>query len=312
MIDETRSDASSSEAFFSPLGEVLLAARKAKKLTQNDVSNSLRISVKQVDAIENNAFELLPESATTRGFIRNYARYLGVDAEPLLASHRQRFPSDEPASLSVKTSTRHHISHGTKDPRLKTLLAILALLVLLIWLFAQNLLPTITGAPTEPQVPTDSAPLPEAALPAIERQANTEVAAATTVLPDVASPQVSPSATQMAQASPAVGTGVSNTVATDSMVVVSTSAPSATEERKFYNHKVSMTFTAPTWVSAKNKMGKVIFEKTFAAGETGGFDDEPPLSIIIGNAQATQLHYLGQSIDLTALTKGNVARVKLP
>jgi cytoskeleton protein RodZ len=107
MANELDADSLKQDNHFAPLGEVLLAARKAKKLSQNDVSNSLRISVKQINAIENDDFVALPESAITRGFIRNYARLLGVDAEPLLVSHRARMPDNAPASLSVKTTTRH-------------------------------------------------------------------------------------------------------------------------------------------------------------------------------------------------------------
>jgi len=43
------------------LGEVLQAARNAKNLTQMDVFNSLRLSIKQISALENNDFDALPE-----------------------------------------------------------------------------------------------------------------------------------------------------------------------------------------------------------------------------------------------------------
>lgn len=313
MVDETRSDSAVSGTHFAPLGEVLLAARKAKKLTQNDISNSLRISVKQIDAIENNAFELLPESATTRGFIRNYARLLGVDTEPLLASHRQRVPSDEPASLSVKTSTRHVMKHEPQHSWLKYLLAVLLLLILLSVLYAMNLLPISNGSSTENQTSSIPTPLPETALPAAERQANAEVVTTAIALPEAMSPNVDQSALPGTPLPPTSQTGVSGTLAVDAAVAgASATTPSIPEQNQQVTYKVSMIFSEQTWVSAKNKAGKVIFEKTFSAGDTGGFDAEPPLSITIGNANATQLQYLGQPVDLTASTKGNVARVKLP
>ena len=71
MVDKVEIDPSATQQNnIAPLGEVLLAARKAKKLTHKDISNSLRLSIKQIDAIEKNEFSLLPEASITRGFIR--------------------------------------------------------------------------------------------------------------------------------------------------------------------------------------------------------------------------------------------------
>lgn len=316
MVDETRSDSTTADTPFAPLGEVLSAARKAKKLTQHDVSNSLRISVKQVDAIENNAFDLLPESATTRGFIRNYARFLGVDVEPLLASHRQRVPSDEPASLSVKTTTRHNLTEVKKQRAwLKYLLAGL-LLLLAAWYFVAELLPSLSQSTTEMQASSESMPLPEEALPAAERRINTEVENTSTVTQSATLPDASQSAAKVAQTPLTDQLNASGSQVLDATVGVSATttaspAPSVVEQNIATQHKVSMTFTENTWVSIKNAAGRVVLQKEFLAGDTGGYDGEPPLQITIGNAKATQLYYLGQPIDLAASTKGNVARVKL-
>lgn len=316
MVDEISSDFVAADTPFAPLGEVLLAARKAKKLTQHDVSNSLRISVKQVDAIENNAFHLLPEPTTTRGFIRNYARFLGVDVEPLLASHRQRVPSDAPASLSVKTTTRRNLTEEKQYAWIKYLLASL-LLLLVGWFFAMKFLPTLSQSATENKTSSDAVPLPEVALPAAERQSNAETVTTTTVLPSTTLPDVSQSATQVAQ-TPLTdqlntsGTQVADATDGASTTTTDTPVPNVAEQNQATQYKISMTFTENTWVSIKNAAGIVVLQKEFLAGETGGYDGEPPLKITIGNAKGAQLYYLGQPIDLTASTKGNVARVQLP
>lgn len=160
------------------LGELLLAARTAKKLSQEDVSNSLRFSVKQINALENNAFDLLPEAVITRGFIRNYARLLEIDAEPLLASYRVSVADDSGKVITVQSSM--HPVQLTKDslPWLKYVLgSILILLFLLAWLFYVDYMPKSTKVAVEktPEVvaenkPSVEMPLPEIALPAAERQ----------------------------------------------------------------------------------------------------------------------------------------------
>jgi len=87
------------------LGEVLAATRKSKNLSQQDVSNHLRFSVKQIDALENNEFSALPDATTTRGFIRNYARFLELDAEPLLAGYRKQVPDGQHSNTLVVHSS---------------------------------------------------------------------------------------------------------------------------------------------------------------------------------------------------------------
>ena len=90
-----------------PLGAALAAARNAKNLSVQAVSDSLRLSLKQISALESDDFSALPQPMATRGFIRNYARLLELDAEPLLDSYRQRIPDNTPTSLNVQTSIPH-------------------------------------------------------------------------------------------------------------------------------------------------------------------------------------------------------------
>jgi len=179
------------------LGAVFLAARTAKKLSQQDVSNNLRFSIKQIDALENNAFDLLPDAVITRGFIRNYARLLEVDAEPLLASYRASVADDSHKGITVRSSM--HPVQLTKDsqPWLKYVLgSILVLLFLLAWFFYMDYKPKLTNAAVEkaPEVVVENKtsvamPLPEVALPAAERQTDSSEIATGGV--DGANPQMS-------------------------------------------------------------------------------------------------------------------------
>lgn len=310
MANELDANSLKQDNHFAPLGDILLAARQAKKLSQNDVSNSLRISVKQINAIEHDDFAALPESAITRGFIRNYARFLGVDAEPLLMSHRARMPDNTPASLSVKTTTRHVMSKGHHQPLAKYMFAGLGLLLLLaVWFFYGNYMQQHKKAANVNDSASLTSLMPEVALPAAEREVlvNQPPLVTNNGVSETTSSTGSPSATQMHTVSAELPANQPLVASNVSAEVSGTAVAAATA-----SYKVSLKFTGQTWVRAKNQAGKVIFEKTFAAGDVGGFDAEPPIAMTIGNASATQLQYLGQPVDLTAVTIGNVARVKLP
>ena len=322
MTDEVKPDASDNQNV-APLGEVLLAARKAKKLTQKDISNSLKLSIKQIDAIEKNDFSLLPDATNTRGFIRNYARLLNVDAEPLLASFRARVPEILPTTLSVQSSTRQVKLSKESQPWLKYILAsILVLLFLLAWFFYMDYMPKPYKIKQEnpavtPEVST-TLEMPEVALPAAERQAyNPDTSTNTANTVDTA-----PNIDTIPSANPTTDPNVASTnqttqaVATEATVNAKVSMPNATNAQSLETNitpegKVMMTFSDETWVRVTNQMGKVVFEKTYSANSSGVIDAAPPLNLVIGNAKATQLQYLGQSVDLTASTKGNVARITL-
>ena len=68
------------------VGDVLRRAREQRGETVADVAYALKLTTRQVEAMEADRFELLPGPAFVRGFVRNYARYLGMDAAALLAN----------------------------------------------------------------------------------------------------------------------------------------------------------------------------------------------------------------------------------
>ena len=65
------------------LGGVLRAAREERALTLEEVETETRIRVKFLEALENGDLSVLPSVAHARGFLRNYAQYLGLDANAM-------------------------------------------------------------------------------------------------------------------------------------------------------------------------------------------------------------------------------------
>jgi cytoskeletal protein RodZ len=67
------------------LGDLLRKAREAKGLSLAQVEEATRIRGAYLQALEEEAFEQLPAPVYTRGFLKNYALYLGLDAQQVLA-----------------------------------------------------------------------------------------------------------------------------------------------------------------------------------------------------------------------------------
>lgn len=66
------------------IGITLRSARVQRGLTIEQVSQDTRISARFLEALEDESFEELPAPVYVRGFLRSYANYLHIDAQPLL------------------------------------------------------------------------------------------------------------------------------------------------------------------------------------------------------------------------------------
>ena len=70
------------------LGEVLRAAREAKGVDLPRVERETKIRERYLSALERGEYRELPGSVYTKGFLRNYGSYLGLDPEYLIDLYR--------------------------------------------------------------------------------------------------------------------------------------------------------------------------------------------------------------------------------
>lgn len=66
------------------VGPTLRRLREARQLTRTEASMRLKFSKRQLEALENEQWDDLPQGMSLRGFVRNYARYLEADPDALL------------------------------------------------------------------------------------------------------------------------------------------------------------------------------------------------------------------------------------
>lgn len=70
------------------LGSILREARETKGLTLSQVQEQIRISERFLSAMESGEYEVLPTPVHVRGYLRNYARFLELDPDPLLERYQ--------------------------------------------------------------------------------------------------------------------------------------------------------------------------------------------------------------------------------
>ncbi|NTW06094.1 MAG: helix-turn-helix domain-containing protein [Peptococcaceae bacterium] len=90
------------------IGNVLKEARETKGLSLEAIEEQTNIRKKYLDALENENYELLPGRVYARGFLRNYASFLGLDHRIILKEFDQRYPvpitdSEQISAGPVKT-----------------------------------------------------------------------------------------------------------------------------------------------------------------------------------------------------------------
>lgn len=82
------------------LGEALRAERERRGLSLDQAAEDTRIREKFLRALESGDYQTLPGTVYTRGFLRNYAEYLGLDADELITQFQaERGTPDAPRSF---------------------------------------------------------------------------------------------------------------------------------------------------------------------------------------------------------------------
>ena len=75
-------------------GLVFIQAREALSITQAETADVLNLSVSVIKALESNDDSVLPERVYVNGYIRSYAKLLGLAAEPLIQAWGAQFPDE--------------------------------------------------------------------------------------------------------------------------------------------------------------------------------------------------------------------------
>jgi len=96
------------------LGSILRDAREMKGLTLAEVQDQIRINSQYLDALEEGNYHLLPTQVHVRGFLRNYARFLQLDPEPLLERYEATYVSQ--GAGGSRANSRAQSSKSAEPP----------------------------------------------------------------------------------------------------------------------------------------------------------------------------------------------------
>lgn len=110
-----------------PFGEALRHERQRRSVSLEDISQTTKVTVRNLQALESDAFDKLPGGILSKGIVRSYVRCLGLDecewVARFLDASGQRMESapvaeNEWAAFALSVST-HRVAPDPPDTRLR-------------------------------------------------------------------------------------------------------------------------------------------------------------------------------------------------
>ena len=190
-------------------GRWLRRHREVRGIDLREIADSSKIGISYLRAFEDDRFDLLPAEIFAKGFLRQYAAYVGLDPEEVVnfyLSARQA-ELDEPDEEPVRRPTRSPAGRFVM-----VALALLAVLALIFWWITQGRKAPATQAPVETPVVDSQPTVPPPPAAPVESPApsptDPPAPAATSPSPQTASPEP-----------PRTDSSVASEVADDSLTV---------------------------------------------------------------------------------------------
>lgn len=137
--DAAREQADASAEPRPSVSELLIAAREARNLTQVEVADELFLTATFIRYIDEGEFRKIPKPAFVKGYLRSYARVVGLDGDAIVQAYDREMTPDQDHA-EIRDVTNETVGPVTfTGPVLQTgLLALGALLVIiaLVWIFS--------------------------------------------------------------------------------------------------------------------------------------------------------------------------------
>lgn len=255
-------------------GQRLKNERESQGLSVEDVSARLRLSRSYLAALEADDYERLPEDAFIKGYMRNYAKLLGLPQDELAGAF-ERLREDRQPEPKIAAEPRPGSSQALPVWLLPAAAAVL-LIVLLIW-WSVGGEPDMVAENTDAAAVTDTLVLPEDELDA--------------------------------QAPPLVEGEPRTEGSVDEMV-----SPQAVEDAAPVADTLSMQFSDECWLEVHEVgSGEQLYQGQQSAGSRLQLQGEGPFRLTLGNASAlSSLRFNDQDLTPPSGPSGRVVRVNVP
>ena len=286
-------------------GAALLAERRRQNLSLGDVSRQLKLSVRQVEALERDDYSGFQGPVFVHGFMRNYAKLLALDPNPLIrAADRLLSPAPVPLEPEAATPIREAPKAGKSMwPAAAGVGAVLLIAGLMMFMDRGE------RAPEERKDPVAAAGEPGTAATASGEKRRPARPAERPAVEKAASDSPEKSATDSNVHEEAIAAKPAKQPEAAAMESLPGPVADAGAVETGPRMTIRMIFEQESWVEIKDRYGNTVFGQLNAAGTRRSASGEPPLSIVVGNAAGVRLFQGEKNIDLAPHTRVDVARL---
>ena len=293
-------------------GHLLRQAREEQGLSQKETARDLHLTSKVINAIEEDDFELIPSFVFARGYIRSYARRLGLDGQALVAEFDLAYgvPNNSAKPMSAIRKGVQQSKPGDTWVKLISIVFVVGLVAAsIVWWQSQNgsqMLPQLSSGAAQ-ELPSDAlvedldaddADLDLLLLSTNESEVDAIVPEAESIIESeeaqvvVVEPVVDPVANAATEQAPKE--------VTDAVVLLPNQA------------QLVMVFDKDCWVEIKDANGKMVLSDLYSAGDTIEQVIIAPIEVLLGRSSGVAtMTFDGRTIDLKPHTRKDIARLTL-
>ncbi|NAW87638.1 cytoskeleton protein RodZ [Photobacterium halotolerans] len=313
-------------------GDMLRQAREQLGYSQKDVASRLRLRMSVIDDIENNRFDEAQMATFTRGYVRSYAKFVGLDVNEIL-SKLESIGQGQPQAQTMQSFSRKtkRDKHDNRVMGLTWLLGAVIVGMTAAWWW-QTEQKTETPVISE-QVSQGNPPLDESLAGTVDDMAGTlnqddvsaiaEGATQESPVDDSYSDAAGSDDLPLNTFDEAANNTASETMPADSVIddegnvlfdeandsLIAGAAPVAEEAPA---PDLQLTFTGDCWIDIRDANGKQLDTGIKSSGDVISLDGQAPFKIVLGAPSVVTMSFKGEPVDLSGYPAGRVARLKLP
>ncbi|HSO82979.1 RodZ domain-containing protein [Thiocapsa sp.] len=326
-------------------GRRLRVQRQSRGLAIERIASQLHLKPEIIEALEQDRFDLLPDPVFITGYLRNYARMLGLDPTPLIAAYQAHAGTPKRLEPARPIPGSDRESGGTRILVRLVSLALAAAVVAMIalwWHDRPELAPELGLDTTDPDplvmdaegsgdsegIDTPAPELAEETPEAVSESTPTDGLATTmTPEPPIAEPSdVDPDRPGTRLDSPASMTDsapgsspepvteptagplaetTSGSIQTAATTDADTPTPAAEPTTAT---GIVLEFTGPSWLEIRDAAGQRLVAGEMKAGDRQEVTGQAPFRFTVGRVNNSSMTVDGKPFDLEGRSRGNVAR----
>lgn len=288
------------------VGDILRNARLAADWTIAEVANKLNLTANAVESIETSQFERLPGVTFARGYIRSYAKVLGLNADQLVEQFDQQVGS------STIDSAVHSIDRVGEARRVSRGMLQFSAFVVFVIAAGAAYYAWQTFNAAKPQESSQSSVFDRVEVERADGSVHVQTL-------DEMEEQTVDSALEPDPADSAELTALSLLASEEGQEPVqieqAAELTEASDEAALQLEPglgvVQLSFTSDSWVRVQDADGKEISSGLNRAGEQLNVTGKAPLNIHLGYAKGVSIIYNGEPVDFSASISGETARIAL-